>query len=133
DVDDLGGFGRDRLDRVRVWGVEHAGAAGEDAAAQQSVPGGVGVEAQELFAEALRVGVGDAVGDVVAHGADVGDVVVQPLQFQQAGPDQLSFDGSGYTKGVFDGQAVGEAVADCGVAADALREWHPAVCCLAFE
>ncbi|MFD0744783.1 hypothetical protein ACFQ1L_25415 [Phytohabitans flavus] len=52
------------------------GAAREDAAAQQPVAGGVAVEPQELFADALGVRVRDAVPDVVADGADIRDVVV---------------------------------------------------------
>jgi hypothetical protein len=46
------------------------------------VAGGVVVEAEELFADALGVGVGDAVGDVVAEGAEVGDVVVEAFEFE---------------------------------------------------
>jgi hypothetical protein len=44
------------------------------------VAGDVVVEAQELFADALGVGVEDGVADVVAQRADVGDVVMQPFE-----------------------------------------------------
>ena len=47
-------------------------AAGDDGAAEETVAGDALVEAEELFADALGVGVEDAVGDVVAQSADVG-------------------------------------------------------------
>jgi len=56
-----------------------------DAAAQQPVTADLVVEAQELFADTLGVGVEDGVPDVVAQRADVGDVIVEPFELQQDG------------------------------------------------
>jgi hypothetical protein len=87
--DDFGDVGADVGQLVRVGEGLDGRAAGVDGAAEQPVSGDVVVDAQELFADALGVGVEDTVADVVAQGADVGDVVVEAFQFQQNPADPL--------------------------------------------
>ena len=84
--------------------------------------GDLGVEAQQPFADAQRVGVGDAEADVVAQRADVGDVVVEPLELEQKGRGASALRAADAAAGVFDGEAVGEVVADGGVAGDPFGE-----------
>ena len=91
-------------------------------AAQQSVPGECLVVAQQVLAQALRVGVGDAVADVVGDGAEVVDVVVEALGLEQQGADGLGLRLDLDAEGVLDGQHVGQGVADGGVAADPLGQ-----------
>jgi hypothetical protein len=133
EVDDLGDVGGDGPQPGRVRHGGEGGAAEVDAAAEQAVSGGLGVEPEQLLADALGVGVQDAVADVVAQRADVGDVVVEPLQFEQ---DRALAGGLGGYRppgGVLDGEAVGEGVPDGGVAADALGQWQAGGGGTAFE
>ena len=127
EVDDLGDVGGDRLRaRARVGQCAQARAAGEDGAAEQPVPGDLVVEPQQLFADALRVGVQRAVADVVAQRAEVGDVVVEPFQLEQDRPDRAARrGGTGQSEGVLDGEAERQGVADGGVAADPFGQRRP--------
>jgi len=91
-------------------------------AAQQPVPGDRVVEAQQPFADAVGVGVEDAVADVVAQRPDVGDVVVAAFQFQQHRPDAVRAVRDAQAAGVLDGTAEGQGVPDGGVPADAFGQ-----------
>ena len=92
------------------------------AAAQEPVSGEGLVVAQQGLAQALGVGVGDAVADVVGDGAEVADVVVEPFGFQE----QRAGGPGGFVdvdvQGVLDGHHVGQGVPDGGVAADPLGQ-----------
>ncbi|WP_235096239.1 hypothetical protein [Streptomyces sp. A1-5] len=91
------------------------------------------VEAQELFADALGLGVEDGVADVVAQCAEVGGVVVEAFEFQEEGAGALGGLGDVGTGGFFDGEAVGEGVADGGVATDAFGKGEAVLDGAAFE
>src|SRR5207244_7384860 len=97
------------------------GAAGVDAAAEQAVAGDLGVEPEQLLADALGVRVQDAVADVVAEGADVGDVVVEPFEFEQDRPLARGLGGYTVAGGRPDGQAGRAGVTGGGGAAGAAR------------
>src|SRR6185312_12268913 len=88
----LGDFGEVSSDRLQLLGggqpVQRY-AAGVDSAAQQPMPGHRRVDAQQLFADALGVGVGDAEADVVGQRAQIGGVVVEPFEFDEQGPQPL--------------------------------------------
>ena len=96
-----------------------------DRAAEQPVPGDLVVDAQQLFADPLRLVVQDAVADVVAQRADVVDVVVQPFQLQQDRPDLLGGRVDRHAVGVLDGPAERQRVADGGVPADPFGQFDP--------
>ena len=121
---DLGEVGGDRRSSSGSGSVMQRDAARADGAAQQPVPGDAVVDAQQLFADALGVGVGQGEADVVAQGADVGDVVVEAFEFEQQGPQPVRVVGQVDAEGVLDGQAVGQGVADGGVAADPFGQLH---------
>ena len=85
--------------------------------------GHVVVDPQQLLADPLRVGVEDAVADVVAQRAEVGDVVVQALELEQDRPQPVRRRrGRSSDRRVLDGQAVRQRVPDGGVAADPLGQ-----------
>ena len=95
--------------------------------------GDAAVESEELFSDALGVGVQDAVADVVGERADVSGVVVEAFEFEEQGSEVLTGGRDGDVECVFDGEAVGEVVADGGVAADAFREFVAGAVVAAFE
>jgi hypothetical protein len=126
-ADDVGDICGDRGDGRGVGDGVQRGAADVDTAAQESVAGGVGVEALQGFLDPLGVAVEDGVADVVAQGAEVGGVVVEAFEFQQDCPYLSRCGWYVDAEGVFDGVDVGEAVPDGGVAGDPLREGDPVV------
>src|SRR5439155_370961 len=93
EVDDLADVRTDGGQSLGRRDIPQGGAAGQDPAAKQPVPGDFLVQAQQGFLDAQRVGVEDAVADVVAQGADVTDVVVEAFQFQQDCAHPVGFDG----------------------------------------
>ncbi|TPW15157.1 MAG: hypothetical protein FD127_968, partial [Acidimicrobiaceae bacterium] len=102
-------------DRALIGELGDHRAAGDHTTTQQPVAGDAGVEAQQLFADAHRVGVSHPEGHVVAHRTEIGDVVVQAFELEQHGADHLCLVRRRASGGGFDGEAEGEVVTDGGV------------------
>ena len=75
-----------------------------------------------MFANALRVGVGEGEADVVGERADVGGVVVEAFQFDEQRAQPVHLVRHVDAEGVLDGQAVRQCVRDGRVTADPLGE-----------
>ena len=109
--DDLGDVGGDAREHTGIGQRAQLGDAGPDRATQQPVPGDLVVDAQQLLAHPLGVGVEDRVGDVVAQRADVAHVVVEPFELEQYGPPSPDVLGHDLAAGVLDRLAEGQRVA----------------------
>ena len=97
---------------VTFGSLLHGDRARPDGPAHQTMAGHRCVDSQQLFPNALRVGVGEGEPDVVGERADVGGVVVEAFQFDEQRAQPVHLIRYVDAEGVFDGQAVRECVRD---------------------
>jgi len=104
-----------------------ADAANADHAAEPARTGEAFVHAEDEFADAAGVGVGDNEADVRGDGADIADVVGKALELEQNGAHHTGARRDAGTRGGLNGLAEGGAVRKSGIAGDAFGEEHGTV------
>ena len=93
--------------------------------AQEPVPDQTRIQAQQIFAQAQRVRVGDRKTRVRANGAYVGDMIVEPFELEQDDPQVSRARWNGHAGERFNGLTKSQRVRHARIAGNSLGQFEP--------